>query len=142
MAQATPRGSRARRQRDEEHEQAIEAFFKEGALSWLALPNVVGVMLGKKRVADRKTDRDAIIFRVERKLAERPDILAIGSKPFPEEITVGGRRYLTDVLEGAHRANDGAGAAFDPRQHSQSSAPASASAMPASRATSGLELPS
>jgi endonuclease G, mitochondrial len=114
----TGQGSRrfSRTSGDEEEEAALQSFLRRDGLAWLAHPNVAGMMFGKKSVAGQETDEDAVIFRVHRKLADRADILAVGSKPFPEYIQIAGRRFVTDVLEGAHRPNDGGSVSVDPRQ--------------------------
>lgn len=106
---------RARRAPATVSEDPVRAFFDQDALGWLAHPNVVGIALGRKQTAGQDTGAEAIVFRVARKLEDRGDILAIGSKPIPAEIEIGGRRYPTDVLEGQYRAGS-SNAPVNPKQ--------------------------
>ena len=96
-------------------DKALEKFFRQDALLWLSHPNVVGVMLGRKLVDGARSDQPAIVFRVDRKLDDRSDVLAIGSKPIPKELVIGDRTYPTDVLEGGHSGDLDDGV-YDPKQ--------------------------
>jgi len=106
--------------RDEQSARRLSAVreLHRKARHWLAIPNVVGVEMGRKIVAGSASGSadgaDAVIFFVARKLADPLHVLAAGSYMLPTEVELAGRLYPTDVIEERWVLDDGIADALEP----------------------------
>ncbi len=78
---------------------AIEAFLRTHAATFLALPNVIGVSVAKKRRGGVETDELAVVFDVSAKLGDAAQIAAAGSSPLPASVEIGGVSLPTDIVQ-------------------------------------------
>jgi endonuclease G len=77
----------------------LRRFLRTDGRRYLDDPNVSSIGLGYKVTDGRPTAELAVQFTVEEKHAEPEALVALGTSPVPEAITVAGVRVPTDVLE-------------------------------------------